>query len=48
VLEEGGRFSAGDDEAVQAFELVGCADEAGCCAEFGEAVGVDVIGALQG
>jgi hypothetical protein len=48
VLEESGGFAAGDDEAVEAFQLFGRADEAGRDAEVGEAGGVEVVGALQG
>ena len=54
VLEEGGGFAAGEDEAVdepfvfRVDEFGGVADEGGAGAEFGEAGGVDLEGALEG
>jgi hypothetical protein len=47
-FEHGGGFAAGHDEAVEAFEVLRCADEASGGAERGEGLHMRVIGALQG
>ncbi len=48
VLEEGGGFAAGKDDAVEVFEFGWIADEDGSCAGSSEGFGVGFEGALQG
>ena len=45
-VEHGGGLAAGQDEAVEAVEFLGTADEARGCSEGGEDLGVDVVGTL--
>jgi hypothetical protein len=48
VFEEGGGFATGEHQGVDRGELIGLANEVRGGAEFGETLGVDVEGALEG
>lgn len=47
-FEHGGGLAAGDDEAVDSFQLRGGADEFGGDAEGGDGAGVGLVGSLKG